>query len=138
MHGTVAGRMHPLDDIRYEVLPFGSVEDEARALTSPRTLTVTCSPKHGLDQSVDVACRLAWIGNPVIMHVAARRVRGPRHADELLAKLAQAGIHDIFLVGGDCERPEGPYVSAADLLPLVCANSNAPRSIGVAAYPEGH
>lgn len=78
------------------------------------------------------------LGHPVVMHVAARRVCSPAHGDEVLARLAEAGIQDIFLIGGDCEKPLGPYASAAQLLPVLRHSRHCPRTIGVAAYPEGH
>ncbi len=73
-----------------------------------------------------------------MIHVAARMVRGPGHLDELLSRMAEHDIADVFLIGGDATEAEGPYASALDLLPELRAHRHAPRSIGVAAYPEGH
>jgi methylenetetrahydrofolate reductase (NADPH) len=128
----------PLSDVRYEVLPFGSVESAARAAHSPLTLTVTCSPRQGMDTALDVASRLRGMGHVVVVHMAARMVRGPEHLDSLLERMAAAGIADVFLVGGDAEEPLGPYASGLDLIADLRAHPNAPRSIGVPAYPEGH
>jgi methylenetetrahydrofolate reductase (NADPH) len=127
-----------LDPVRYEVLPFGTAEEEARAVGEPLTLTVTCSPRQGIDHSVDVGRRLRELGHGVVVHLAARMVRDQQHLDDLLARMADAGIGDVFLVGGDASPPAGPYASALDLLPELRAHRLAPRSIGVAAYPEGH
>ena len=40
---------------RFEVMPFRRALDEAEQLPEPARLTVTCSPKHGLDESIPVA-----------------------------------------------------------------------------------
>jgi methylenetetrahydrofolate reductase (NADH) len=128
----------PLANVRYEVLPFGSVDDPVGALRSPLTLTVTCSPRHGMDSALDVACRLRAMGHVVVVHLAARMVKGPEHLDVLLGRMAAAGIADLFLVGGDAPEPLGPYASALDLIGDLRAHAKAPRSIGVPAYPEGH
>lgn len=129
----------PLGTIRYEVLPFASAESEAQALDGRAlTLTLTCSPRHGLDSALDVACRLRELGHVVVPHVAARMLRDPEHLDTLLERMAAAGIADVFLVGGDAEQPLGPYSSALDVIADLRAHPQAPRSIGVAAYPEGH
>jgi methylenetetrahydrofolate reductase (NADPH) len=104
----------------------------------PLTLTVTCSPKHGPDHTVEVASQIRAHGHEVIVHIAARMVRGPRHLDTLLRKLADAGVADIFLVGGDAAEPAGPYSSALPLLEQIRTHPLAPRTIGVPAYPEGH
>lgn len=130
--------MTELDDVRYEILPFGSIEREAEDVGRPLTLTVTCSPKQGIDHSVDVGCALRELGHTVVVHLAARMVRGPGHLDELLSQMASAGIADVFLIGGDAAAPHGPYASAGELLPVLRAHRHAPRTIGVAAYPEGH
>jgi methylenetetrahydrofolate reductase (NADH) len=127
-----------LDATRYEVLPFHSAEREAKAAPHPLTLTVTCSPRRGVDHSLDTAVRLRELGHAVILHVAARTVRGPQHVDAILERMAAAGIGDVFLIGGDSAEPHGPYASALELLPQLRRHPLAPRTIGVAAYPEGH
>src|SRR4051812_10428223 len=127
-----------MDDVRYEILPFGTAEDEARAVPGPLTLTVTCSPRQGIDRSIDVGCRLRAVGHDVIVHLAARMVRGPEHLDALLERMAAHDVRDVFLVGGDATEPHGPFRSAAQLLPRLRAHDHAPRTVGIAAYPEGH
>jgi len=123
---------------RFEILPFASGEREAARAPHPLTLTVTCSPRHGIDHTVDFATRVRGAGHVVIVHLAARMVRGADHLDEILERLDAAGIADVFLVGGDATAPLGPYGSALELLPELRAHRMAPRSIGVAGYPEGH
>lgn len=128
----------PLANVRYEVLPFGSAEQEAAATSQPLTLTVTCSPKQGMDVAVDVAARLRELGHVVVLHTAARMVRGPEHLHALLGRMADAGIVDVFLVAGDADRPLGPYRSGLDLIEIMRAHTYPPRSIGIPGYPEGH
>lgn len=127
-----------LDRVRYEVLPFVGAEPAAAAADRPLTLTVTCSPRTGMDAAVDVACRLRALGHTVVLHMAARMVQGARHLDDLLERMAEGGIADVFLVAGDAPEPIGEYGSALDLIAELRAHALAPRSIGVAGYPEGH
>lgn len=127
-----------LGSVRYELLPFGSAEREAAVVDGPLTLTVTCSPRQGMDAAVDVACRLRRMGHAVVLHMAARMVRGPAHLDNLLERMAVGGIADVFLVGGDAKEPLGEYGSALDLVTELRGHALAPRSIGVTGYPEGH
>jgi methylenetetrahydrofolate reductase (NADPH) len=128
----------PLGALRYEVLPFAGAETEAKAVGPGLTLTVTCSPRHGMDATVDVACRLRELGHVVVPHVAARMIRGSEHLDGLLERMAGAGIADVYLIGGDAAQPLGPYASAVDLIGELRAHRRAPRTVGIAAYPEGH
>jgi methylenetetrahydrofolate reductase (NADPH) len=123
---------------RFEILPLVRSEDEAGQLPEPVRLTVTCSPKHGPDRSVEVAGRLRAMGHSVTVHVAARMVRDRAHLDLLLAGMAEAGADDLFLIGGDADPPQGIYRSAVELAPVVAEHPQRPASIGIAGYPEGH
>jgi methylenetetrahydrofolate reductase (NADH) len=123
---------------RFEVLPLGSSEEEAAQLPEPTRLAVTCSPRHGPDRSVEVAERLRALGHAVTVHLAARMVRDRGHLNELLAKMGEAGVDDVFVIGGDATEPHGPYRSAVDLLPVIHEHPRRPRLIGIGGYPEGH
>jgi methylenetetrahydrofolate reductase (NADPH) len=123
---------------RFEVMPFGRAEEEAARLPEHVRLTVTCSPKHGLDESIAVATQLRALEHDVTLHLAARMVRDRAHLDELLATMARAGIDDAFVIGGDATPPHGPYSSAVELLPIVHEHEHRPRTLGIAGYPEGH
>jgi methylenetetrahydrofolate reductase (NADPH) len=123
---------------RFEILPFARGEEEAAQLPEPAHLTITTSPRHGLDHTVETATRVRALGHTVTVHFACRMVRSPGHLDELLAAMAEAGIDDLFCVGGDATPPEGPYASAVELVPLIAEHSSRPRTLGIAGYPEGH
>ena len=52
------------DGARFEVLPLGKSEAEAAELPAHVRLTVTCSPKHGPDHSVEAGARLRRSATP--------------------------------------------------------------------------
>jgi methylenetetrahydrofolate reductase (NADPH) len=112
--------------------------EEASQLPDKVRLTITCSPKHGPDRSVEVAAQLREMGHHVTVHVAARMVTDRDHLDRILSAMAQAGADDMFLIGGDADPPLGAYSSAVELLDVVATHPQRPRSIGIAGYPEGH
>jgi len=120
------------------VLPFERAETEARELPEPTRLTVTSSPRHGPERTVDFALRLATLGHRVTPHLAARAIRDERHLDELLGRLASAEIDEVFVIGGDNHERVGEFSSAGELLPLIRNRPHGVRTIGIAAYPEGH
>jgi methylenetetrahydrofolate reductase (NADPH) len=125
-------------DNRFEILPMGSGEAAAMVLDHPAVLTVTCSPRHGIDHTVGVAERLQRHGHRAVVHLAARAVRDPEHLDVVLGRLAAAGMDDVFVIGGDASVPEGPYLSAGDLLETIADHPHRPPRIGIGVYPEGH
>ena len=130
----VATRQHIA---QFEVLPLERSVALGGELPRPERLTVTCSPRHGPDESVAIAQRLRALGHGVTVHVAARMVRDRAHLDALLDAMGQAEA-DLFLIGGDATPPQGPWSSAVDLLPVVSEHPQRPSEIGIAGYPEGH
>jgi methylenetetrahydrofolate reductase (NADPH) len=123
---------------RFEILPFARGEEEAAQLPEPVHLTITTSPKHGVDRTIEVATRVRSLGHKVTPHLTARMVRDRGHLDELLETMAEAGVDDAFVIGGDASPPYGPYSSAGDLLPLIYEHPHRPKTLGIAGYPEGH
>jgi methylenetetrahydrofolate reductase (NADPH) len=128
----------PQDLARFEIFPAGSIEAQAAELPREVHMTVTCSPVHGPDRSVEVAGRLRELGHPVTVHVAARMVRDRAHLDAVLSGMADAGADDLFLVAGDIKEQQGEYASAVELLPLIAEHPLRPPSIGITGYPEDH
>jgi methylenetetrahydrofolate reductase (NADPH) len=127
----------PRQSSQFEVLPLERSVEEAERLPGPERLTITCSPRHGPDESVEIAQRLRALGHGITVHVAARMVRDRAHLDELLDGMRRAEA-DLFLIGGDATPPEGPWSSAGELLPLIAEHPQRPSEIGIAGYPEGH
>jgi methylenetetrahydrofolate reductase (NADPH) len=122
---------------RFEILPFERGLEEAARLPEPTRLTVTCSPRHGVDRAVEVATRLRGLGHNVAVHLSARTIRDAGHLDRTLESMADAGIRDAFVIGGDGD-PQGRFDSAGELLTLIDKHPRRPTSIGIAGYPEGH
>lgn len=123
---------------RFEILPFGDVETQAAELAKPTLLTVTASPKQGIDHTISVAERLSGMGHAAVVHLAARMIRDEGHLDELLRRMRGAGIERAFVIGGDTAKPAGPFASAGELLARLDEHPDRPREIGIGAYPEGH
>jgi methylenetetrahydrofolate reductase (NADPH) len=128
----------PLAPAQFEVLPFPRAEEEARELPEPARLTVTSSPRHGPERTVEYAVRLTELGHRVTPHLSARAIRDAAHLDELLERISAAGIDGVFVIGGDDREPAGSLSSAGELLSLIREKPHGVRTIGIAAYPEGH
>ncbi len=123
---------------QFEVLPTGQTIDAEVAAVAPVRLTVTCSPRLGLDATIDAAVAHASVGCEAIPHLAARAVRDRAHLDAVLERMRAAGVGEAFVIGGDGAAPQGPYASAGELLASLADHPLRPARIGIAAYPEGH
>ena len=123
---------------RFEILPLDGIEDEVREhLGTDTKVTVTASPSRGLEATLDLSERLARAGYPVVPHLSARLVRDREHLEEVLARLQEAGVHELFVPAGDATEP-GQYHGAADLLAAMGDARTRFERIGITGYPESH
>jgi methylenetetrahydrofolate reductase (NADPH) len=122
---------------KYELIPLKNVRDEAAALPPGAVATVTASPKHGIEMTLDVSEWVAARGHQVIPHFSARMIRDRAHLGELLARARTAGIRKVFVVGGDAEQV-GEFSDGLGLLRAMHEIGHPFEEIGVPSYPEGH
>jgi methylenetetrahydrofolate reductase (NADPH) len=126
-----------LEAVRFEVIPAPDVEERVcRALTGG-TVTITTSARYGLERTVAVATRLAAEGFDAVPHLAAGLVRSRAELHELLGRLHEAHVREVFVVGGDVRSRARPYHDAGELIADVVGASARPQRIGIAGYPEG-
>jgi methylenetetrahydrofolate reductase (NADPH) len=127
-----------LEKSRFEVLPLDGIEDEVREhLSTDTKVTVTASPKKGLEATLELSERLSGAGYPVVPHLSARLVRDRPHLEEVLARLSEAGIRELFVPAGDATEP-GEFQGAADLLEAMGDSRTRFDRIGITGYPESH
>src|SRR5215212_484058 len=123
---------------RYEVLPLDGIEDEVRAhLGTEVKVTVTASPRKGLEATLALSERLARAGYPVVPHVSARLVRDRAHLEEIVARVRTAGVRELFVPAGDAPEPRA-FNGAAELLAAMGPLRAQFDDIGITGYPESH
>ena len=124
---------------RYEVLPTEDVEERVLAAV-PRevTITVTASPRRGVDATIELAERLARNGYGVVPHISARLIRDSAHLREVLERVAAIGRNEIFVVAGDAKEAAGEFPDSVSLLTALMSEPHGLREIGVTGYPERH
>jgi methylenetetrahydrofolate reductase (NADPH) len=141
-----------LDGARFEIVPTPDAAELTTVLQPGTTVHVMCPPLagrqsgsviieghlQGVDSAVAVATKVAGLGCRAVPHLAAKTVRSQSHLREVLARMANAGIDEAFVPGGDGADPAGPYDSAVALLEELGNMDHHLRAIGVGAYPEGH
>ena len=127
-----------LRNSRFEILPLDGIEEEVREHLSPDTkVTVTASPRKGLEATLALSESLARAGYPVVPHLSARLVRDRGHLEEVLARLQEAGVRELFVPAGDATEP-GEYQGAAELLEAMGDARTRFDRIGITGYPESH
>ncbi|MGW5421792.1 5,10-methylenetetrahydrofolate reductase [Streptomyces sp. NPDC003943] len=136
---ATAGLRALLDSVRYEVLPAKATEDKVLAHV-PRdvVVTVTASPVKGLEPTLDLAGRLAASGYRVVPHVPARLLRDEAHLKDVVARLREAGVDDVFVPAGDADPPAGAYDGALPVLRGLSELGRPFARVGVTGYPESH
>jgi methylenetetrahydrofolate reductase (NADPH) len=129
-----------LQNARLEILPLSGIRETVVAsIPEGSTLTITCSPKHGVQRTVETAEFFAAHGYEVIPHLAASQIQDQSHLSQIVARLSASGIDEVFAIGGDGQRAgDSTYSSAADLIEDMLELPGHPSRIGIAGYPEGH
>ena len=123
---------------RYEVLPTEEAEELVVShIPADVTITITSSPKRGIDATLSLAEGLAGRGYTVIPHLAARLVRDTSHLKEIVSRLEPLG-GNIFVVAGDSREAAGEFPDSVSLLTAIAAQGPSLRDIGITGYPESH
>ena len=124
---------------RYEVIPLAGAE-EAVLEHVPRevTVTVTTSPKKGLEPTLELVEQIGAGGYDVVPHLAARHVRDSGHLAELVERLRAAGATDVLVMAGDAPVPAGVFDGALPLLEALAELGGPFADVGMTGYPESH
>jgi len=124
---------------RFEVLPTEDAgELVVRHVPHEVTITITASPRRGLDATIALAERLAAQSYQVVPHLSARLIRDQAHLNEVLGRVAALGRGEVFIVAGDAKEPAGGFPDSVSLLEAISAERHGLRDIGITGYPERH
>jgi methylenetetrahydrofolate reductase (NADPH) len=100
---------------------------------------IAFAPRDTHPGIVDTASRLQAAGFMPVPHVTARTVASFTQLNDFLARLAgEAGVTRAMVLGGDADRPAGPYRSSLEALASGLFERHGIRRIGLACYPEAH
>ena len=127
-----------LEQAYLEIMPANGIEDRLSVIPPRSYISITCSPAKGIGPTLDLMERLAGQGWHLIPHIAARMVRDKGELSEIMSRLDAAGIHSVFVPGGDAPEPAGEYDCALDLLRDMAEIGHRFEDIGIASHPEGH
>jgi methylenetetrahydrofolate reductase (NADPH) len=124
---------------RYEVIPLqGAEEAVVEHVPKDIKLTVTASPQKGIGTTLELAERLSKQGYQVVPHLSARLVVDEAHLKDILERLHESGIREVFVIAGDPDEPAGKFAGADELLPVMAEIGHDFQEIGITGYPESH
>jgi methylenetetrahydrofolate reductase (NADPH) len=123
----------------YEVIPFKKTEQAVlEHVPTEVRLTVTASPAKGQDATIDLAVALVGHGYAVAPHLSAQQVRDRAHLADVVARCREAGITEVFVVGGDRTDTPTEFHDAHALLVALHELGHGFTDIGIGGHPEGH
>jgi methylenetetrahydrofolate reductase (NADPH) len=127
-----------VEQLYLEVFPVDGIERELLGMPDGAYIGITCSPKRGLDVTLDLVDRLQGHDFKLVPHIAARQVRDASHLRDIVQRLSEQGVRALFVPGGDIPEPLGDFDSSLALLRELATIGHQFEHVGVAAYPEGH
>jgi methylenetetrahydrofolate reductase (NADPH) len=111
----------------------------AELLPTGTPVYVNHLPSRELDHALPALVALRNAGLEPVPHIAARRIASREQVQGFLRQaIKTAGVGKVLLIGGDVDKPVGPYDSAAALLRDGPIADSGIQQIGFAGYPEGH
>ena len=137
-HDVDAAVRQLVETARIEVIPLKGADARMVTIPASTTVTVTISPKFGLERTLDHTAAAAKLGHRVVPHLAARQLADEAQLRDVLHRLDELGVSDLYVIGGDADPPAGIYSEAADVLEAMTHIDHGITSIGVGCYPEGH
>ena len=110
---ALAGALsHP----RFELIPMEGAGERVAHLPKGAKVAISCSPIRGIQGTLSLGEELLHRGFGVVPHIAARLVADGAHLEEVVLRLEDLGVEEIFVIGGDAKKPVGPFSSAFELL----------------------
>ncbi|MGH2629667.1 MAG: methylenetetrahydrofolate reductase [Actinomycetota bacterium] len=123
--------------VKFELIPLKNALAAAEGLPEGATVTVTASPSHGIESTIELAEQMNARGHEAVPHLSAHMIRDHAHLSDLLERCRAAGLRETFVVGGDSRDP-GTFHDGLALLRAMHDLGHPFETIGVPGYPEGH
>ena len=123
---------------RFELIPMEGLREQAAHLPEGAKVTITSSPSQGIESTLLLGEELLERDFRIVPHIAARLVADRAHLEEIVRRLDDLKVREVFVIGGDAKKPAGPFSGAFDLLSAMADLGYDFERIGVGGYPEGH
>ena len=123
---------------RFELIPMEGARERAAHLPKGAKVAITCSPARGIESTLLLGEELLERGFRIAPHISARLVADRAHLEEIVRRLDDLDVREIFVIGGDAKKPVGPFPGAFELLSAMADVGHNFEHVGIGGYPEGH
>ena len=127
-----------LSSVTFDLSPTEAFEEALAPLPEGARVAVALDPEPGIEATVESAALALERGYRVVPHVAPRFIEDRDELDSIAGQLAELGVTDIFVPGGDREEPVGALDSAHEMLVALEELGYTFPEVGVTGYPTGH
>lgn len=115
------------------------VDSAAERLEPGTEVYFTWIPGEDFSRAVAPAAKLRKAGLFPVPHIGARHVESVEHLDNLLSRFAgEAGVDRVLLVGGERDKPLGPYDASLQVMQSGLLQKHNILRAGISGFPEGH
>lgn len=115
------------------------VDSAAERLEPGTEVYFTWIPGEDFSRAVAPAAKLRKAGLFPVPHIGARHVESAEHLDNLLARFTgEAGVDRVLLVGGERDKPLGPYDASLQVMQSGLLQKHNILRAGISGFPEGH
>jgi methylenetetrahydrofolate reductase (NADH) len=120
--------------------PTAAEVAEIASICRPGTeLFISDIPRRTAADAVETCARIVASGLIPVPHVAVRRMTSLAEFERFVADCVdRGGARKMMLVGGDYDKPAGPFADVASALSGGAVKRLGITEISIAAYPEGH
>lgn len=116
-----------------------AVAAAADSLPPGASLYLNWIPGDTYHRTVAAAAKLRAAGLNPVPHIGARHLASFTQLADFLARLSgEAGVDQVLAIGGDCDRPAGPFDSTLQVLETDLLQKYRITRVGLAGYPEGN
>ena len=116
-------------------------EIEALKQTLPpgKHIFVSAIPNESHAHVVESSILMRRAGFEPIPHVAARNHADRAALEDMLGRLrSEANVSRVLVIGGDRNKPAGPYSDALAVIETGLLQAHGIEEIGIGSYPDGH
>ena len=114
------------------------VDSAAERLEAGTEVYFTWIPGEDFSKAVGPAAKLRKAELFPVPHIGARHVESTAQLDQLLGQFAAVGVDRVLLIGGERDKPLGPYDASIQVMQSGLLQKHNILRAGISGFPEGH